>query len=378
MSEEMHWPWGFGHTPLLQLLGFCARTEMPAEQIPRLQRMASRVDDFGSLIQAAEDHALGPLLHRHLQALAPNTLPDDVRRGLVGLHLRHKQVNARRGRALAEIFGALHQRGIHALSLKGGALAFDVYPEPGLRPMRDLDIFIAAEHGAQAMRTLQALGYTAAEHGVPDGHHHLPAMRRDVDGLEQVVELHVRLFSREDLRRAPVLDDSWPRRRSYELEGQRIDTLCDEDMLWFVYRHGFTMPFSSEPMRLIWVADVHALVESRLHSLDWSRVRRELPRLWRVLPLFHCVTPWSARVLSELELRVDDLPLGPVDDYRGWPREAFRWERGQLSRTLAPSWWWTSLRHSTNIRGPVGRGYTRVAHAWRMLRQGSRHVRTGP
>ena len=74
--------------------------------------------------------------------------------------LRHRQANQIRTGLLSKIITACEKAGVQLILLKGAALFHLVYPEPGLRPMRDLDLLI---HPSQApvMETLLGdLGFT--------------------------------------------------------------------------------------------------------------------------------------------------------------------------------------------------------------------------
>ena len=96
---------------------------------------------------------MAPLLYVHLKA-AGVQLPRDVRRTLQGLVLRHREINRVRMRVLRDILSTYDSAGIPALVLKGAALAHLVYPEPGLRPMSDLDILVPESELWRAQRLL--------------------------------------------------------------------------------------------------------------------------------------------------------------------------------------------------------------------------------
>lgn len=53
---------------------------------------------------------------------------------------------------------AIHQQGSDELVLKGAAMAHLVYPQPVLRPMRDLDLLVRAEEVYRAYALLPEIG----------------------------------------------------------------------------------------------------------------------------------------------------------------------------------------------------------------------------
>jgi len=61
---------------------------------------------------------------------------------------------------LADILTCYQAAGIDVLVLKGAALAHLVYPQPVLRPMRDIDILVRAEDVYRAYARLPEIGFT--------------------------------------------------------------------------------------------------------------------------------------------------------------------------------------------------------------------------
>ncbi len=94
--------------------------------------------DWNSLPTQAENHGLTPLLYTHLQA-ADVSIPIPIKKQLYAGVIQRNHANRVRLKVLAEILTAFQAVGIDALILKGAALARLVYPEPGLRSMRDVD-----------------------------------------------------------------------------------------------------------------------------------------------------------------------------------------------------------------------------------------------
>ena len=67
--------------------------------------------------------------------------------------------NLRRASQLSAILTALQSRGITALGYKGPALSWQAYGHIGTRLFDDLDVLVAPEDRAAAMRALEAMGY---------------------------------------------------------------------------------------------------------------------------------------------------------------------------------------------------------------------------
>jgi hypothetical protein len=144
-------------------------------------------------------------------------------------------------------------------------------------------------------------------------------------------------------------------------------------MLWHIYRHSFAFPLITEPLRLIWVADFVSLVEKQVDQIDWSALQRRYPQLWRVLPLFHFLTPWSETVQRRLNLSLEPVPPGVGVTFRGWPQASLAVQRtskgwGKILRdTFWPSAWWMRLYYGASGRGPVWWWHRTVRHPLHIL-----------
>ena len=100
-------------------------------------------------------------------------------------------------RRLAESLDVLEEAGLEAMVLKGGALAHTLYPDPGERPMADLDLLVRPERGEEARRALASAGWRRDEDRYPGEsyrrHYHLPPLR-DEGGSGAALEIHTGLL----------------------------------------------------------------------------------------------------------------------------------------------------------------------------------------
>ncbi len=351
--------------PFFPLLALCARAHAHPDQAALLCEQAQGLQQWEGLPAQAEAHGLIPLLYTHFQA-AGVAVPPAIKQQLLGYYMQHAHATRVRTQVLTDILTCFQHAGIDVLVLKGAALAHLVYPQPLLRPMRDIDILVRAEEVYRAYALLPEIGFTpppGAHYGLGPDHHHLTAIKRAADGFSVSVEVHHALHLNE--RGDPLRYDAYaPTAQSFTLGGVTAWTLGREEMLWHIYRHAFCMPVGYEPLRLIWVADLLSLVEAWVDGLDWERVRRQYRAAWNVLPLLHSLSPWSDTVLQRLRLPIERQWSGVAMSYEGWPRydlATFR-ARGQGMRqivrdSVVPSPLWLRLTYGT---GPSRRGYRRA------------------
>jgi len=334
------------------LIATCACAESHPAQVRQLEEQAECYDDWVTLPERAESIGSAPLVFEHLQ-FAGITIPEDSRRALSALTIRHRQANQIRYSILVEILSAFNDEDIGALVLKGAALANTVYPRPGLRPMRDIDILVREKDALRAQQKLIDLGFDAKQPriGGNGAKHHLPPAQRVVDGLNVSVEIHHKLFPYA--ADAPTYEDLSAGSISFLVNGVTAQTLAHEDTLWHIYRHSFGPPLIDQPIRLIWVADFISLVEKYAEEIDWEKVKRSYPEVWNVLPVFHFLTPWSDNVLGRLNIEIDPPPKGIGQTFQGWPQSSLALQRQKglrefLADTFWPSEWWLQLYYGVS------------------------------
>jgi hypothetical protein len=253
--------------------------------------------------------------------------------------MQHSHANRVRGRVLAEILDAFQVAGIPILVLKGAALAYLVYPEPGLRPMRDVDVLVSPAQVRQAQALLGELGFNAPppSHTLPAKH--LLAAKRWGEGLQVTVELHHNLYANsspntelEALRSAAM---------PLTIEGVTAHTLGYEAMLEHIYQH-MRVNLLLDSLRLIWLADMVSLAERFAAEIDWPRVP---PALRNTMALCHWFTPLTEELLRTASLNPGHPPQGIGREFEGWPRYALAAQRhkgygGILRDSFFPAEWW--------------------------------------
>jgi hypothetical protein len=314
---------------------------------------AREFTEWERLSVQAEEHGLGPLLYLHLRAAGVH-LPPTTKRELQGLYLRHRHANQVRMRVLREILVAYDTAGIQALVLKGAALSHLIYPEPGLRPMGDIDILVKKSEARRAQNLLAELGFNAPlppDERLPEKHMAVATLR--TEGLLVSVEVHHDLFG----ARYPVsIEDvaSLP----FALDGLSAYTLGHADMLWHLCQHMILRASVFNPTRLIWVADIVTYAEHFVEEIDWEQIKAQYPLVLNVLSLLHFMTPLPERLLNHAPLKIGRAPRGIGQDFMGWPRSSLAHQRKKgyrhlLLDTFLPSEWWLRMHYGLDSVCPI-------------------------
>ncbi|MBE7472442.1 MAG: nucleotidyltransferase family protein [Anaerolineales bacterium] len=140
-------------TALAQLCDTLAAWLNPAEaQNPHWSAAAWQTFQFASRV-----HGVAPLLH--IPLAAASWLDESTRSWLDEQYQLNSQRLTRMQTELQEILALFNRRHIPLLPLKGSILAPLYYPDPGLRPMADLDVLIHPADFAASARLLAELGY---------------------------------------------------------------------------------------------------------------------------------------------------------------------------------------------------------------------------
>ena len=222
---------------------------------------------------AVEAHRQGvaPLLLRRLQVEGAGlTWPAAVRDMLTGLQRQTAVANMQAYRQLLELLGALRQRGVTAVALKGIQIAQIVYGNVALRPMTDLDLLIRRADLPPVEAALAALGYApftqlAERQWYLDHHYHLDYLRPEAGA--RLIELHWDLV----YPGAPFridLDGLWARAQTHTIAGAPVRFLAPEDLvlhlcLQMTYQH----LCDYFPLRLL--VDIRACLRSYAPHFDW-------------------------------------------------------------------------------------------------------------
>jgi hypothetical protein len=159
---------------------------------------------------------------------------------------------------------ALRAVGIDPLLFKGPTIAAR-YPEPGLRPMDDIDLLVPPEEADRAHAALAAAGWKLIAR--PGEHYDAAFLHPEVPHLP--VELHRALSSADEDGTRLTIERLWQARRPTTVLGVESLGLPPEEDLIAVAAHA-AKPFHNFS-RLVWAVDLAMLVHAE-PDLDWDRL----------------------------------------------------------------------------------------------------------
>lgn len=230
------------------------------------------------LAAEAERHGLAPIFHAFTRRRAAELPPEMAAR----LGASYRQ-NKARGIILldeaARLSTALEERGVPCIPLKGAALAEDLYGDPTLRPMTDVDLLIPHDAIPVAREVMLAAGYEEEEGDLREDFQE--EFRSEISyfrarPLPCRVEVHWSLlnFGGQEAWTAEAI-----RRSVMTPRGRRMS---DEDTLLYLAAHA---AYHHQNDRLIWEFDVALLLQSRAAAMD-EAVTGDLAQRHRLLMPF--------------------------------------------------------------------------------------------
>lgn len=233
-------------------------------------------DDWARILDWSIEHRFAPYLHYSLgQAGLRASLPTEVGTRLQQTYRRASLRALSMQRDMLHVNSVLQAAGIEHLFMKGAYLAQFAYPEPGLRPLRDLDVLVRPEQALDAFRVLQDNGLERIDRNVgnPAAHlahgKHLPPLRIPGGALVEVHTLttapsgplrHAAMPGQHDTLAARMI------RR--DVGGTAICFEGAEDLLLHLCIHAAVdHQFNNGPLIL---SDIAWLMKT--HTIDWPLV----------------------------------------------------------------------------------------------------------
>jgi hypothetical protein len=357
------------------LIKCLCRTFIQSDRAKALQQAVSDFKGWDAFLHEATHHRLLPIAYwtfkRHQVVI-----PRKVNLILAGAYLQQACLAKAQNAAMNEILRAFTELGIDALVLKGGVLAHLIYPEPGLRPMEDIDILVSPDQLGKAHEVLSSKGYSAPLEKTRYDRlqHQMPIAHRKVAGHIVCIELHRELFNRI---LNCTMDFSHLERpfAQIQIDGVNVNHLGEAELLWMQYRG---LRKLAEPLRQIQLIDIALLAERMPDHWQGPSVRMLHSELWNALVALDQYIPFSQRTRQFLGIPIQKKPdaqghLG--QDYSGWPRVLMQRHWADWVQTLWPKRWWAHFFYGLapdSTRWQIQRSHWAlfVLQGWRRLKLG--------
>ncbi|MGN7411873.1 nucleotidyltransferase domain-containing protein [Paenibacillus sp. SAF-068] len=228
--------------------------------------------DWKLFLRLVYHHRLYAVLYVKMKELNPVIIPADVMESLRQQYTANTFRMLHLTAEMEQVCGAFREHGIRNITLKGPALAHDLYGDVSMRTSKDLDILIPFDDVEAAEGILATLGYVSKEgERAPTvrswkwREHHIcythPVKRTQV-------EIHWRL--NPDSGKETDFELLWKRSRFSSYTQTPVRMLEQEDLWAYLVTHGARHGW----FRLRWLLDIDQMIRSM--PLDVKKVERRL------------------------------------------------------------------------------------------------------
>lgn len=264
--------------PEIDVLLACARTPLDAVHAERLHQQLQGQLDWGKIIRLAGQHAVLPLLHHHLKAVAdPQAIPQAAWRNLQHLFRKRLNRNLAMTAELLRQLRLLEAHGIPVIPYKGPALAAAVYGDVALRQFGDLDILVKPRDVLKVKDLLMNQGYQPEFDMTPVQEAAYLRSSCEYNFTNKVKGIHLEVhwrIARPYFMFPLDIDQLWDHLETVQLGGHRIPSLGVEDLLLILCVHGGKHQWD----RLGWICDIAQLLHHR-PELQWELLIAQATRL---------------------------------------------------------------------------------------------------
>ena len=235
-------------------------------------------DEAGWDSQVAEAHRQGvaPLVYWEFSRAGHlGRLPDTARSRLRHLYAATLMQNELRFKELESLSRALSQARIPLVVLKGACYALTIYPDPGLRPMGDLDVLVPAARLEEAVRIAHSLGYRETHPEASPGltqllSHHVFLQKNTPPAS---LEIHYSLVADKTFKYAVAVDWFWeqvePLASASSGRFENLLMLTPTAQLLYAASH-LMLQHGGYRAPLRWFHDLDRLIRHYEARLDWD------------------------------------------------------------------------------------------------------------
>jgi len=241
---------------------------------PDLEWDSFSPDEWDILMQKAQSEGVAPLIYWSLTKSGKlPTFPKQIVNHLRAMFATVKMANKTAIQELEILTDRFHQNDIPAVALKGICFALTIYPDPGLRPMGDLDLLIPKKSLSEAVQIAKSLGYHEA---VPEASPGLRSLLNHEVCLKKgeapytVLELHHSLVADKTFAYAVPVDWFWGQTEPLpSLRDTNLLILTPTSQALYAAAHAM-LQHGSRNTALRWYYDTDRLIRQYADRMDWD------------------------------------------------------------------------------------------------------------
>jgi hypothetical protein len=258
-----------------EILLLCTTANISAERKERISQLLAGTIDWAYLLELVEFHGVAPLIAHHLITNGfASQVPQRYLERLNQIYNGTLYRNMLLSDELIKVLSIFSRHKIPVITLKGTALAEQLYGNLGLRHVIDIDILVKPEELSPASSLLLEAGYKQLDTQLEWDHYFHKVYEKQMQ-FPFFIELHWNLD--DDKLVAVSQQEIWHRAQQLQIQGGTTMVLSPEDTLLFLANH--LAKQSTQLLRC--VCDIAELLKKYEHILDWEYIIRSA-RSWGV------------------------------------------------------------------------------------------------
>jgi len=254
-------------------------TELHADSCleEKLRKLMPLVADVDSLIEMAIKEGLAGLFYKNLlKSGMLHVLGREQRRTLQSFYYNTLRFNLKLIHDLKQILFKMNQKRIEIVLLQGIILLKQVYDDPGVRPMTDIDAWILKKDYARLISILKDSGYQKD-----------PLYPGTFRRNQTTLDIHTDLLWADRIRSRTLLlaggqEGIYEQSRIIDFEGEKARCLDRYDQVLYLSLHALKHNVGS----LIGLVDIKNLVKEWKDS-DWEALLNRCESLGQERPVFY-------------------------------------------------------------------------------------------
>jgi len=252
-----------------EILSCCADIDPDEDQLQKIRGYMSNSVDMDRLIGQATMDGLGGFLYKNLmKAGLLETVSPQHKQKLYTVYYLTVRNSVRFLHALNTVLDGLNQEGIDIVLLQGMALLHEVYRDVGLRPMKDMDLWVLPKDYQRLVDTLVRQGFSRD-----------PLYPNTFRKGETVLDVHTHILWADRIKsRAHLLnmnqDEIFHKAVRVNYDGRKTLCLNPQDQFLYLGLHALKHNFE----RLIWLVDIKSLV-AKWTQPDWDSLLKRSEEL---------------------------------------------------------------------------------------------------
>jgi hypothetical protein len=273
------------------ILLLCTTASISPGRKEQISQLLLGIVDWRYLLDLAKFHGVTPMIAHNLAASGLDSqVPQPYADILNQIYNGMLYKNVILSNELTKVLSLFNQHGISAIVIKGTFLSEQLYGNPSLRTVSDMDILVQPEELSPAGSLLQEMGYhkytgqDAWEHPFHD------VFYRQAQ-FPLFIELHWDLDDRKLV--AFPEQEIWHRAQQLQLQGETIKILALEDNLLFLSVH-----LAKQSIQMLKsLCDITELIKKYDGILDWDYIVRSA-HSWGVGTAVHYSLSRSKEILG--------------------------------------------------------------------------------